>query len=202
MNRTDRQAMNRKFPQLVKEWKESRPISSRSEDFAREPAYQEIIGMGTDAIQYIFEEQERSLDHWFWALRSITRANPVLDDHRGNLKLMAEDWKQWQQANRRFKRDAEIEFEPLAETWREETGFLSNITTICMNPNYQMIMGLGKPVIPLMLNDLKKRLDASWNWALFFLSGRTIIEFDSKYNGNVKKMSEAWIDWGIKEKLI
>lgn len=202
MNRTDRQAMNRKFPQLVKEWKENRPISSRSEDFAREPAYQEIIGMGTDVIQYILEEQERSLDHWFWALRAITCVNPVLDDHRGNLKLMAEDWKQWRHVNKRFKRNVEIEFEPLAEIWRKETGLLSNITTICMNPNYQMIMGLGKPVIPFMLNDLKKRLDASWNWALFFLSGRTIIEFDSKHNGNVKKMSEAWIDWGVKEKLI
>jgi hypothetical protein len=115
---------------------------------------------------------------------------------------MAGDWEQWWRANKGFKRDAEQEFETLADAHRKETGFLSNIRTICMKHSYQTIIGLGKPVIPLMLNDLKKRMDAHWNWALFFLSGRTIIEFDEKDAGKVRKMSEAWIKWGEKECII
>lgn len=202
MNRKTRQKMNKLFPRLVKEWKATCPPSSNSEDLAMVPAYQEIIGLGTNALQYIIEEQANSLDHWFWALRSITNVDPVKKEHRGNLPLMAADWGQWWKANKRFKRDAKQEFERLAEAHREETGFLSNIRTICMRHSYQIIIGLGEPVIPLMLNDLKKRMDAHWNWALFFLSGRTIIDFDEKDAGRVGKMSEAWINWGKKEGII
>jgi hypothetical protein len=62
---------------------------------AMHPAYQEIIGMGRDALPLILFELERKVDHWFWALRSITGIDPVRPEHRGDLNAMAADWIRW-----------------------------------------------------------------------------------------------------------
>ena len=59
------------------------------------PAYQQIVGMGAEALPFILAELERKPEHWFWALRAITREDPVPPSHRGNVVLMARDWLQW-----------------------------------------------------------------------------------------------------------
>jgi hypothetical protein len=59
------------------------------------PAYQEIIGMGRDALPLILEALQHEVDHWFWALRSITGVDPVIPEHRGQLPAMASDWIGW-----------------------------------------------------------------------------------------------------------
>jgi hypothetical protein len=84
-----------KFARLVDEWKATRnQINSGTEMFMH-PAYQKIIGMGSDVVPLILREMEASLDHWFWALKAITGKDPVPPAHRGRLKLMAEDWLTW-----------------------------------------------------------------------------------------------------------
>jgi len=40
-------------------------------------------------------EVEHNLDHWFWALRAITGADPVPVESRGKLKEMAQAWLAW-----------------------------------------------------------------------------------------------------------
>jgi hypothetical protein len=43
------------------------------------PAYQQIIGMGKDALPLIFRELKKTRGHWIWALAMILRddkANP------------------------------------------------------------------------------------------------------------------------------
>ena len=83
------------FAGLVDEWKRTRPPSSRMKDLTRVPAYREIVKGGWVAIPFIIEELQREPDHYFQALFEITGADPVKPEHRGKLKLMAEDWIQW-----------------------------------------------------------------------------------------------------------
>jgi hypothetical protein len=57
--------------------------------------YQEIIGMGPEAVPLILEEFRRQPAHWFWALQAITLADPVPEEVRGNMNKMAAAWVKW-----------------------------------------------------------------------------------------------------------
>ena len=59
------------------------------------PAYQDIIGMGDRALQFIFEDMSRSPDHWFWALEHITRVDPVPLQAKGDLEAETTYWLTW-----------------------------------------------------------------------------------------------------------
>jgi hypothetical protein len=85
------------------------------------------------------------------------------------------------------------EFNSLANTWKAQTDHLSNVTMKCMHPAYQRIIGMGKTVVPLILNDLKAT-QADWFWALSAITGQNpISEQDAGY---VDRMTEAWLRWG------
>jgi len=61
------------------------------------PAYQQIIGMGQDALPLLIEELRREPDHWFWAMQAITGVNPVPPENRGNVAKMTQAWLAWAQ---------------------------------------------------------------------------------------------------------
>lgn len=88
-----------RFRNLVRQWKEATTFTSSSTEIALDPAYQQIIGMGKEAVPLILEEMQREEDYWFWALKSITGADPVPPDDRGNLPKMTADWVNWAQTN-------------------------------------------------------------------------------------------------------
>ncbi len=83
------------FHELADTWRRETGYMSSAQDMAMHPAYQRIMGMGQPAIALILKELEAKPDHWFWALRSLTGENPVLAEHIGNVKLMAQDWLSW-----------------------------------------------------------------------------------------------------------
>ena len=56
--------------------------------------------MGSAALPFIFSELEREPDNWFWALKAITGEDPVPEEHRGDVALMAKDWLAWAQSHR------------------------------------------------------------------------------------------------------
>ena len=89
----------RRFRDLVRQWKEATIFTSSGTEMALHPAYQQIIGMGRDAIPLILEELQREEDHWFWALKSITGEDPVAPGDRGNLPKVTEAWLRWAQTN-------------------------------------------------------------------------------------------------------
>jgi hypothetical protein len=91
-NGDDRQ---RRFLELAKEWKEATLLMSSVTDMATHPAYQQIIGMGKEALPLLLDELRREPDHWFWALQAITGENPVPAAERGNLERMTETWLAW-----------------------------------------------------------------------------------------------------------
>lgn len=89
------ETLEARFQRLYREWERTSPPTSRIEQLAMHPAYQQIIGLGPDALPLILRELERSPNHWFWALRAITGENPVQPEHRGNLAAMTQDWLSW-----------------------------------------------------------------------------------------------------------
>ncbi|HEY6351978.1 MAG TPA: hypothetical protein VI636_21495 [Candidatus Angelobacter sp.] len=87
-----------KFQYLVKEWRRQRGVMSSITEMSTLPAYQKIIGMGEAVIPLILAQLKAEgddPDHWFWALASITEANPVKPEDRGNTVKMAEAWLKW-----------------------------------------------------------------------------------------------------------
>lgn len=88
-------SLRERFIRLTSAWKMAAALESSSRTIAMHPAYQRIIGMGAAALPLILDDLYRSPDHWFWALSAISGENPVKPDHRGNLKLMTEDWLEW-----------------------------------------------------------------------------------------------------------
>ena len=92
-------ATEQRFRELANQWKTECALISSTNDMATNFAYQQIIGMGPDVLPILLEEMQRDPDHWSWALRAITGENPVKDEHRGNLTLIAQDWIQWGKEN-------------------------------------------------------------------------------------------------------
>ena len=90
-----RQSVNERFRELVRIWKaDAGPLSSTTE-MAMHPAYQQIIGLGPEAVPLLLRELQREPDHWFWALKAITGVDPVEPANRGRLEEMARVWLRW-----------------------------------------------------------------------------------------------------------
>ena len=89
---TDTQA---RFERLAAEWKHETAHLSSPSMIAEHRAYQEIIGMGKEAIPLILRDLEDSQAQWFWALRSIARESPVRPEDRGDVHAMMIAWLDW-----------------------------------------------------------------------------------------------------------
>jgi hypothetical protein len=76
-----------KFMRLVAEWKSETSITSSITEMVLHPSYQNIIGMGDTAVPLILSQIESEgddPDQWFWALQSITGADPIPEEDAGN----------------------------------------------------------------------------------------------------------------------
>jgi hypothetical protein len=83
------------FNLLASEWRRSRdPYRSGTKSFML-PAYQMIIGLGPAAIPYILRELARAPEQWFWALKAISREDPVSPDAAGDVLRMRDAWLDW-----------------------------------------------------------------------------------------------------------
>jgi hypothetical protein len=87
--------LENRFRMLVARWREETRSVSSTTDRALHPAYQDIIGMGKPVLRLLFRELEQNGGHWFWALRHITRENPVPQQDAGNINRMREAWLRW-----------------------------------------------------------------------------------------------------------
>ena len=90
-------------------------------------------------------------------------------------------------------------FRRLVEQWRGETLFISSSTEKMTHPAYQRIIGMGPAVVPLLLRELQEQ-GGHWFWAL-----RAITEEDPVNPvdvGRMRKMTEAWLQWGKQHNLL
>ena len=83
------------FERLATEWKRETAQLSSPGAISEHRAYQEIIGMGKDAIPLILRDLEDSRAQWFWALRSIAGESPVRAEDRGDIAAMTDAWLGW-----------------------------------------------------------------------------------------------------------
>jgi hypothetical protein len=83
------------FEALAAQWKRETLYISSFTKIVMNASYQKIIGMGPAVVPLLLQDLERAPKHWFWALASITRENPVKDEDAGNLEKMTKAWLDW-----------------------------------------------------------------------------------------------------------
>jgi hypothetical protein len=87
----------------------------------------------------------------------------------------------------------------LKDEWKERSRFLSNTAQMAMLKPYQRIIGLGPAAVPLILEELRREPD-QWFWALEAITDENPVAPEDA--GDVQRMSEAWIRWGVREGLL
>jgi len=90
-----RDPLRERFRSLAQQWRRETQWLSSTTDIAMHPAYQAIIGMGTEALPMILEDLRQNSGHWYWALKAISNEDPVVPRDRGSLKKMRIAWLQW-----------------------------------------------------------------------------------------------------------
>ena len=112
------------------------------------------------------------------------------------------DFFEWKGVRRLQNQEiAEVErlFSSLADEWRNETAHISSIPRIVMHPAYQQIVGLGRPVIPLILKSMRQE-PGYWFWALEMIARENPVPPESA--GHTRQMKQAWLNWGKEQGLI
>ncbi len=84
-----------RFRELAQQWQAETSHLSSMTAKATHPAYQQIIGMGKEALPLILADLRRAPKHWFWALRAITGIDPVRPEDRGRMASMTRSWLSW-----------------------------------------------------------------------------------------------------------
>lgn len=84
-----------RFKRLAAQWRGEVRFSSSASEIAMNPAYQQIIGMGPSVVPLIMDELKEEPDHWFWALKAVTGADPVEPDEAGDVEAMSARWLVW-----------------------------------------------------------------------------------------------------------
>jgi hypothetical protein len=91
------------------------------------------------------------------------------------------------------------EFSKLAGRWESETAHISSTHDLVIHQCYQCILTLGKDVVPLILERMKRRPNY-WFWALRIMTGENPVSSDIA--GNLEAMTDRWLDWGRQKGLI
>jgi hypothetical protein len=90
-------------------------------------------------------------------------------------------------------------FHRLAAEWKEQSRFLSNTAQMAMLRPYQRIIGMGSPVVPLILEELRREPD-QWFWALEAITEQNPVPPEAM--GKVRQMAQAWVEWGEQEGIL
>lgn len=89
-------------------------------------------------------------------------------------------------------------FKQLVTTWRTEQDPFSSIINFD-NPAYQTIIEMGVVAVPLILRELQQEPDY-WFYALQKITKENPVPTDQE--GNLDRMTEAWLTWGKKEDIL
>lgn len=89
--------LEQEFNELASVWYRETGKLSSAEQIVLHPAYQKIIGMGEDALPFIFKELQKTRGHWIWALAMITRH----DQGKPGMKFReaVDAWLDWGKSN-------------------------------------------------------------------------------------------------------
>lgn len=83
-------------------------------------------------------------------------------------------------------------FRQLADEWRHDTRYRSNITRAILHPSHIEIVRMDKEaVLPLIFAELRDR-GGHWYWALHTLTRQTIGSSDD----SLATVKAKWLEWG------
>jgi hypothetical protein len=85
--------LEHEFKALAENWRRSTQHTSSLTKMIAHPAYRRIMGMGRDALPFIFRELKERPDHWFVALNAITGEDPAPID--GKFNDLVDAWLAW-----------------------------------------------------------------------------------------------------------
>ncbi len=87
------------FQLYIEAWHNERGAASSISEMVLCKSHMRIIGMGAEiAVPLIFRkmaDEGDEPDMWFVALQTLTGADPVTDEIRGDFKAMADRWLRW-----------------------------------------------------------------------------------------------------------
>jgi hypothetical protein len=86
----------------------------------------------------------------------------------------------------------ERRFRDLVRLWKDATLYLSSITEMATHPTYQQIIGMGREVLPFLLEELRREPD-QWFWALKAITGEDRVRPADR--GKLPEMTRAWLGW-------
>ena len=89
----------------------------------------------------------------------------------------------------------EQRFERLADTWEQETAYLSSTTDTVAHPALQEIVSMGAVVIPFVLRRMQKG-QGHWDLAMTRITGAK--PFPPSAAGKLRLIEQAWLDWARK----
>src|SRR5579864_4464050 len=81
--------------------------------------------------------------------------------------------------------EVEAKFNELAQRWRNEVKTLSSTTDRVLHSAYQDIIGMGRPILPLILRELERN-GGHWFWALRHITHENPVPQQDA--GNIKRM--------------
>ncbi len=84
-------------------------------------------------------------------------------------------------------------FIELTKRWRSEVRTVSSTTERVLNSAYQDIIGMGRPVLPLIFRELEVN-GGHWFWALRHITQENPASPEDA--GNIQKITDAWLRWG------
>ena len=94
-----------------------------------------------------------------------------------------------------YKKQLSEKFDLYSGIWKTETMFSSNSSEITNNSAYRSIIGLGKDIIPFIIEDFKQS-ENHWFNALELLTGENPIK--SEHRGIINLMKSDWLNWAEK----
>jgi hypothetical protein len=82
------------------------------------------------------------------------------------------------------------QFEDLRDAWFTKSARMGVVRDMVLVPEYQRIIGLGQPAVPLIIDSLRKR-PHHWFWALRAITG----ENPAAGSTTLQEATERWISW-------
>jgi hypothetical protein len=173
------------FERLAEQVEKDTMHCSAPRTWINHPSYQEVIKMGEISVPWMIERLDIS-GKWMWALKIITKEDPIPKPHRGYVKKMIKDWKEW------FIKNIKQKFEQLVIQIEKDTIFVSNPHNWIDHPNYQKIIAMGKIVIPWLIDRLELS-GITWIEALYRITKADPVP--KEHYGNVDAMIKDWKEW-------
>lgn len=97
------------------------------------------------------------------------------------------------------KISVEMEFNRLAERWKQNSKIYSLAYLVWNDKNYLKILGMGEKALPFILKDLEKTR-SHWAHALRQITGENPVKKEDE--GDWGKMTTSWLDWAKNKKIV